>query len=70
MIGEYENQISTNDTSGGEIYHFLPFRMKLDDDMILLKVTGQEELTLTVTSSDIQYLQVGATVRGHVSNYN
>eukprot|EP00347_Sterkiella_histriomuscorum_P005695 403355617 len=59
----------------GVIYETFHFEMKNQNDMILVRILGQsnkkqEYIKLSLSASDIQYLQLGQTMKGHVSNWN
>jgi len=67
----------SNETKSMDLFKVIPIEMVDDQDVILMKLeiykgslNKKAEMELTFSGSEIQFLQPGTTVRGHVSNFN
>eukprot|EP00347_Sterkiella_histriomuscorum_P004193 403361391 len=67
---------SVDTKTGTSIYESIPIELEQEDNILLVKVDvikgayQKAEIKLTMSSSEVQVLIPGTTIRGHVSNWN
>lgn len=67
---------SADSRTGTSLYESLPVELEDEDQLLLIRVDvaksayQRANVKLTLTSSEIQSVLAGQTVKGHVSNWN